>query len=163
MAVPGLHCRAGSSLVEAGGVSLVSGRRPLAARGFAPRRGVSRGVGLSRCGGFLPWGISSRAHTRQLWHMGIAVPLHGGSSQTRDQARVSCIGRRILDHWTAREAPGCFFKTLSPHCPQPGDGTHSVIHCEVPVMIIYLYLPWNKDQRRAPLVPETGVLPPQAL
>ena len=27
------------------------------------------------------------------------------SSQTRDQARVSCIGRRILYHWATREAP----------------------------------------------------------
>ena len=27
-----------------------------------------------------------------------------GSSWFRDQARVSCIGRRILDHWATREA-----------------------------------------------------------
>ena len=56
-----------------------------------------------------------------------------------------------------------FLRRLSPRCAQRGDGTHSVIHCEVPVMISYLYLPWNKDQRCAPLVPQTGVLPLQAL
>ena len=26
-----------------------------------------------------------------------------GSSQTRDQTHVSCIGRQILNHWTTRE------------------------------------------------------------
>ena len=28
-----------------------------------------------------------------------------GSSQTRDQTRVPCIGRQILNHWTIREVP----------------------------------------------------------
>ena len=28
-----------------------------------------------------------------------------GSSWTRDQTQVPCIGRRILNHWTTREAP----------------------------------------------------------
>ena len=29
----------------------------------------------------------------------------GLSSQTRDQTHVPCIGRQILNHWTAREVP----------------------------------------------------------
>ena len=28
-----------------------------------------------------------------------------GSSWTRDQTQVPCIGRQILNHWTTREAP----------------------------------------------------------
>jgi len=31
------------------------------------------------------------------------APRHVGSSQTRDQTRVPCIGRQILNHWTTRE------------------------------------------------------------
>ena len=31
------------------------------------------------------------------------VPRHVGSSQTRDQTHVPCIGRRILDYGTTRE------------------------------------------------------------
>ena len=29
------------------------------------------------------------------------------SSLTRDRTRVPCVGRRILNHWTTREIPGC--------------------------------------------------------
>ena len=41
---------------------------------------------------------------QQLWYPGLAAPQHVGSSQTRDQTHVSCIGRRILIHCTTREA-----------------------------------------------------------
>ena len=37
--------------------------------------------------------------------MGLAAPQHVGSSQTRAQTRVPCIGRRILNHCATREAP----------------------------------------------------------
>ena len=33
--------------------------------------------------------------------------LSRGSSQPRDQACISCIGRRILNHWATRESPEC--------------------------------------------------------
>ena len=33
-----------------------------------------------------------------------------GSSQTRDQTCVPCIGREILNHWTTKEVPGSYFK-----------------------------------------------------
>ena len=36
--------------------------------------------------------------------MGLVPSLHVGSSQTRDQTHVSCIGWRILHHWATREA-----------------------------------------------------------
>ena len=38
----------------------------------------------------------SRAQTQQLWHRGLVALKHVGSSQTRDQTRVSCIGRQIF-------------------------------------------------------------------
>ena len=35
-----------------------------------------------------------------------------GSSQPKDLTQVSCIGRRILYHWTTREGPGSIELTL---------------------------------------------------
>ena len=40
-----------------------------------------------------------------MWLTGPVAPRHVGSSQTRAQARVPCIGRQILNHCTTREAP----------------------------------------------------------
>ena len=40
--------------------------------------------------------------------MGLVAPWHVGSSQTRDQTLVPCIGRQILNHWTTREFPVMF-------------------------------------------------------
>ena len=36
--------------------------------------------------------------------------LHVESSRTRDQTRVLCIGRQILNHWTTREVPNMEFR-----------------------------------------------------
>ena len=36
--------------------------------------------------------------------MDLVAPQHVGSSQTRDQTLVSCIGKQILYHWATREA-----------------------------------------------------------
>ena len=41
----------------------------------------------------------------QLWHMGLVALWHVGSSQTRDQTHVPCIGRQILNQWTTRGSP----------------------------------------------------------
>ena len=49
------------------------------------------------------WLAGSRAQAQQLWHTGLVAPWHVGSSQTRAQTRVPCIGRRILNHCTTRE------------------------------------------------------------
>ena len=49
--------------------------------------------------------LGSRAQPQQLWHMGWVDPRHVGCSQIRDQTCVSRIGRWILYHWAAREAP----------------------------------------------------------
>ena len=40
----------------------------------------------------------SRAQVQQVWSTSLGAPLHVGSSQTRDQTRVSCIGKQILYH-----------------------------------------------------------------
>ena len=59
------------------------------------------------CGWILSlWRTGSTAHGFQwLWRTGLAAPWRVGSSQTRDQTCVSCIGRWILQHWTTRELP----------------------------------------------------------
>ena len=41
---------------------------------------------------------------QELWCTGLITPRHVGSSQTRDQTSVPCIGRWILKQWTIREA-----------------------------------------------------------
>ena len=38
-----------------------------------------------------------------MWHTGLGSPWHVRSSQTRDQTRVPCIGRQLLNHCTAKE------------------------------------------------------------
>ena len=56
--------------------------------------------GLSRCGAQAP-----DARAQQLCLTGPVTPRHAGSSQTRAQTRVPCIGRQILNHCATREAP----------------------------------------------------------
>ena len=43
--------------------------------------------------------------TQYLWLTGLVVLRHVGSSQVRDQTRVSCIGGQFLYHWATSEAP----------------------------------------------------------
>ena len=47
-----------------------------------------------------------------MWLTGPAAPRHVGSSQTRARTRVPCIGRRILNHCTTREAPAAFLTSV---------------------------------------------------
>ena len=51
--------------------------------------------------------LGSRAQAQQLWHTGLVALWHVWSSQTGDQTHVSCIGRRICNHWAIREAQQC--------------------------------------------------------
>ena len=78
------------------------------------------GAWASHCGGFsccgaLPLSVrasvvvahelsSHGSQAQQLWHTGLVVPWHVGSSWTRAQTHVPCISRRILNHCTTREA-----------------------------------------------------------
>ena len=48
-------------------------------------------------------------NTDSVWQTGLVAPWHGGSSQTRAQTHVSCIGRQILYHWATREALQTYF------------------------------------------------------
>ena len=75
------------------------------------------GAWASRCGGFSCcraralgaqakqlWLAGSRAQAQQLWRTGLVASWHVGSSRTRAQTHVPCIGRRILNHCATREA-----------------------------------------------------------
>ena len=47
------------------------------------------------------WGAQALgAQAQQFLHTSFVVPLHVGSSWTRDQTCVPFIGRQILNHWT---------------------------------------------------------------
>ena len=51
------------------------------------------------------WSTGSRAHRLQgLQHTGLVALQHVGSSWTRGRTHVPCIGRRILNPWTTKEA-----------------------------------------------------------
>ena len=48
--------------------------------------------------------VGPRAHGLQwLWHMVSAAPQRVGSSWTREETHVFCVGRQILNHWTTRD------------------------------------------------------------
>ena len=65
----------------------------------------SRHVGFSSCGAWAQqlWLLGSRGQALQLWHTGLVAPRHVGSSWTRAQTCVPCIGRQILNHRATRE------------------------------------------------------------
>ena len=70
-------------------------------------------LGHHRCEDFLQFSwqwllllrnTGSRVRAR-LWPRGSVASQRVGSSRTRNQTRVACIGRQILNHWTTREVP----------------------------------------------------------
>ena len=71
----------------------------------------SQYLGLSRQWLLSLWSIGSAVTTAgsraqaQLWRTGLAAPGHVGSSWTRDQTRVPCVGRWVLIHRATREVP----------------------------------------------------------
>ena len=72
---------------------------------------VSGGHSSSRCAGLslsrplLLRNTGSRCADSVVVAHGLVAPRHVGSSQTRAQTRVPCIGRQILNHCATREAP----------------------------------------------------------
>ena len=70
----------------------------------------SRHAGFSSCGTQAQqlWLTGCSAQAQLLWRTGLVAPRHVGSSRTRAQTRVPCIGRRILNHCATREAPKYF-------------------------------------------------------
>ena len=118
-AVLGLRCCGGFSLVVASG-----GSAPVATLRF-PAEVASL---VSTCSGRA--GFSS-CGSRDLEHRLIG---HGprasltlrqvGSSQIRNRAHLSCIGRTILHHWGTREAlEYLYIKIRSPFCSKPVSGS----------------------------------------
>ena len=75
-----------------GGYSLVAVHRFLivvaSCQAWAPGHS-----GFSSCSTGVQW----------LWHIGLVVPQHVESSQTRDWTRVLYVGRQILNWWNTRE------------------------------------------------------------
>ena len=68
----------------------------------------SCGAQASRFGGFSCCGARAQGSGLQwLWQRGLVAPWHVGSSWTRDQTCVSCIGRQILK----QESPKSSFFT----------------------------------------------------
>ena len=64
-----------------------------------------------QCTGFslqwllLLWGPGSRCSDPVVVVYRLSCPRHVGSSWTRDRIGVRCIGRWVLNQWTAREVP----------------------------------------------------------
>ena len=107
----------GSSLLRTGflqlqrvGTTLCCGVRASHCGGFSccMQSTGSRHMGFSSCG----------TRAQQLWRMGLVALWHVGSSWTRAQTHVPCIGRRILNHCTSREAP-IYLLTPAPELPYP--------------------------------------------
>ena len=55
------------------------------------------------------------AQSQQLWHTGLVAPQHVGSSGTRAQTCVPCIGRQVLNHCTTREVPNTKYIYVQGH------------------------------------------------
>ena len=76
---------------------------------------ASGGYSLLWCAGFSLWwplllqSTGSRAQAQQLWLTSLVALWHVGPSPTRARTRVPCIGRRILNHCTTREALSAYF------------------------------------------------------
>ena len=67
----------------------------------------SCGARASYCGGFSCCrALALCTWASELWCMDLVALWHAGSSWTRDQTRVLCFGRQILNNWTTREATG---------------------------------------------------------
>ena len=104
---------AGSSLLPAGfllsagrGATLGWGARASHCSGFSSWGAQALGLDLSSCSARTQRSRfkGSWALAQLLWHRGLVVPTHLGSSKTRDWTHFPCIGRLIRNHWITREA-----------------------------------------------------------
>ena len=73
----------------------------------------SRCVGFSSCGtrAQQSWPLGFRVQAQQLWRTGPVAPRHAGSSRTRAQTHVPCVGRWTLSHCSTREALNVIFES----------------------------------------------------
>ena len=110
LAALGLHCaQAFSSCGERGQLFIVRGLLIAVASFVAECRLQVRGLQQLWHVGSVAVARGLQSTGQQLWRTGLAVPQHVGSSQTRAQTRVPCIGRRILNHCATREALSSIF------------------------------------------------------
>ena len=114
---PLLH-RLFSRCGEWGHCSLVAVLRLLTAVASCFGTWAPRHTGLSSCGTWAQqlWLPGSGAQPEQLSCMGLVAPRHVGASWTRDRTSASCIGRQVLYHWAAREAPISVFLLTKNYC-----------------------------------------------
>ena len=73
---------------------------------------------------------------QKLCYMGLVALRHVGSSQIRDQTRVSCADRQILHHAAAREAP-----------------LHFLIYVLIEMQLIYNIVLISGTQQRDSIIP----------
>ena len=59
----------------------------------------------SHCSGFSCFSLWVLKHKFSSWHSDLVALKHVESFQVRDQTCVPCIGRCLLNHWTAGEVP----------------------------------------------------------
>ncbi|XP_069900598.1 AP-2 complex subunit beta-like [Globicephala melas] len=109
---------------------------------------ASHCCGLSRCGAQAP-----DTQAQRPWLTDPAAPRHVGSSQTRAQTRVPCIGRRTLNHCATRETLALHFNyvKLQPHIcervtPWLSHANSAVVLSAVKVLMKFLeLLPKDSD------------------
>ena len=88
-----------------------------------------------------PVGFSSYNMWAQLLGcMGLVSPWHVGSSQTSNQTHVSCIGRRILIHWTTREVPGDILDSSPSSMPYISFISESCLLCPENISHVFVLL-----------------------
>ena len=69
-------------------------------------RGLPCNARAPHCSDFSRGGARALVYTLLwLWHTDLVTPRHVGSSVTRDQMHVHCVGRWILNHQTTRGVP----------------------------------------------------------
>ena len=83
----------------------------VAARGLS-LFAASGGCSSLRSTGSRHTGFRCGSQAQQLWCTGLVAPQHVGSSWTRAQTHVPCIGRRILNHCAIRVVPYYSYLTL---------------------------------------------------
>ena len=99
LAALGLRCCARAFLqLQRAGATLCCGAGASHCGGYFCCGARTRHVGFSSCGTQAQqlWLAGSRAQVQQLWRTGLVAPLHVGSSWTRVQTCVPCIGSGFL-------------------------------------------------------------------
>ena len=91
--------------------------------------------------------MGSRAQAQQLWCTGLVAPWPVGSSWSRAQTRVPCIGRQILNHYQG--SPTAFLEGISllfhiSHC--------GLIQWYVYLLVVLMHL--SGTSRMSSILPE---------